>query len=436
MYPGGSKDAAWGNHPPTTGSGAGPESRETALSNVVGDIVAMQRPFVGHPGAAAPSVPTWLGDLLANSLSHTRDSMWWEQCPGCHESKDKRVAASSFGVWRQWEAYDCPDIDSIHNDGERHIPYIMMLTDGTRSKLAAWAGNQQKDGMLAEQILNKAPDSPQGRVMSDSTSMFIVYVLELLRWDGDEATARLYWPTIKRAAAWINGTAAQFGVPLKLQTTYDILAFPEQYELNAYASMFHILAMKATAALAAFMDEPDYAAACKAAVRRAQVAMDLLQWNATNGFYNAGSNGCVAGKGCTEGVGIFADTMYAQVLAYAVGLGDLLATPARLDSHLAYVENANCVHNNISAAGQPVVPGCPNGLVIMTARPVGVTDLQVWEMATYDHVALRIRRAPTGAEAQEALLFARGTATSYSERMNDQWAIAGVKFNDGSPSRR
>ena len=46
--------------------------------------------------------------------------------------------------------------------------------DGTRSKLAAWAGNQQADGMLAEQILNKNPDAPQGRVMSDGSSMFIV----------------------------------------------------------------------------------------------------------------------------------------------------------------------------------------------------------------------------------------------------------------------
>ena len=42
--------------------------------------------------------------------------------------------------------------DSIHNDGERHIPYIMFLTNGTRSKLAAWAGNQFSDGMLAEQV--------------------------------------------------------------------------------------------------------------------------------------------------------------------------------------------------------------------------------------------------------------------------------------------
>jgi non-lysosomal glucosylceramidase len=42
--------------------------------------------------------------------------------------------------------------DSIHNDGERHIPYIMFMTNGTRSKMAAWAGNEFTDGMLAEQV--------------------------------------------------------------------------------------------------------------------------------------------------------------------------------------------------------------------------------------------------------------------------------------------
>lgn len=32
--------------------------------------------------------------------------------------------------------------------------------------------------------------------------MFILYVLELLRWDGDKETLRLYYPTVKRAAMW------------------------------------------------------------------------------------------------------------------------------------------------------------------------------------------------------------------------------------------
>ena len=87
------------------------------------------------------------------------------------------------------------------------------------------------------QVLNRDPDSPQGRIMSDSTSMFILYVLELLRWNGDTETLRLYYPTVRRAALWQMNVSSEFGVPLKLETTYDILQFPKKYQLSTYASV-------------------------------------------------------------------------------------------------------------------------------------------------------------------------------------------------------
>lgn len=46
------------------------------------------------------------------------------------------------------QANDCDDLDSIHNDGERHMPYIMLWPDAERSKLAAWAHNQATSGAL------------------------------------------------------------------------------------------------------------------------------------------------------------------------------------------------------------------------------------------------------------------------------------------------
>ena len=73
-----------------------------------------------------------------------------------------------------------------------HDPrYIMFWPNTTRNKMAAWAGNQGADGMLAEQIHNANPDQPEGRIMADSTSMFICYVLELLRWSADKTTLDL-----------------------------------------------------------------------------------------------------------------------------------------------------------------------------------------------------------------------------------------------------
>ena len=65
--------------------------------------------------------------------------------------------------------------------------------------------------MLPEQILNTDPDSPQGRIMADSSQMFVLYVLELLRWDGDRSTLDLYYPTIKKAIGWQVRTGIMYG---------------------------------------------------------------------------------------------------------------------------------------------------------------------------------------------------------------------------------
>ena len=48
--------------------------------------------------------------------------------------------------------------------------------------------------------------------MSDSTSMFICYILELLRWSGDKQTLDLYYPTVKRAAEWQISVSVDYGV--------------------------------------------------------------------------------------------------------------------------------------------------------------------------------------------------------------------------------
>lgn len=73
--------------------------------------------------------------------------------------------------------------------------------------------------------------------MSDSSSMFILYVLELLRWSGDTETLKLYYPTVRRIAMWQMNKSAEFGVPLQLETTYDILGFPKKYQLSTYATV-------------------------------------------------------------------------------------------------------------------------------------------------------------------------------------------------------
>ena len=42
--------------------------------------------------------------------------------------------------------------DSVHNDGERHIPYITVFPNSTINKLYAWAKFQLPNGMIQEQL--------------------------------------------------------------------------------------------------------------------------------------------------------------------------------------------------------------------------------------------------------------------------------------------
>jgi hypothetical protein len=120
------------------------------------------------------------------------------------------------------------------------MPYITLWPDAERSKLAAWAANQApkgwaEEGMLAEQIHQNTPDTPDGwtandtgsgRHMGDSSSAFVLEVLELYRWANDTTTLGLYWQTVKQVVHWQLKQSEVYGLPFKLETSYDILGFP------------------------------------------------------------------------------------------------------------------------------------------------------------------------------------------------------------------
>lgn len=141
--PGGAGFVPFGNHYSQLYPSAADAASSMPLQETLDDIFAWQSALFPTPSSRDDgkwTVPSWLSDVLINSLSHSRDSMWWTSCPHCIVSQDARVNGTASnaegGFWRQFEAYDCPDLDSIHNDGERHIPYIMFFPNGTRSKLA------------------------------------------------------------------------------------------------------------------------------------------------------------------------------------------------------------------------------------------------------------------------------------------------------------
>ena len=61
-----------------------------AMPSILSNISAFHNVFF------TSTLPDWLQDALINTLSHIR-SAWWTQ----------------DGRFRQWEAYDCVNIDSV-----------------------------------------------------------------------------------------------------------------------------------------------------------------------------------------------------------------------------------------------------------------------------------------------------------------------------------
>ena len=102
--------------------------------------------------------------------------------------------------------------------------------------------------------------------MSDVSSMFIVYLLELHQWHLNptrvQQVLKDLWPNAKSAAQWHLDRANETGLPQYLVTTYDVLGLAA-YPYSSYSSAFHLLAMKAAEKLALIMGECENSVACR-----------------------------------------------------------------------------------------------------------------------------------------------------------------------------
>eukprot|EP00927_Polykrikos_kofoidii_P071217 TRINITY_DN67517_c0_g1_i1.p1 TRINITY_DN67517_c0_g1~~TRINITY_DN67517_c0_g1_i1.p1 ORF type:complete len:1064 (+),score=165.60 TRINITY_DN67517_c0_g1_i1:141-3332(+) len=368
----------------------------TNLANTVQDISSLQRPLFES------SLPDWLTDTLHNSVSHIR-SAWFQ----------------SNGAWRQWEAYDCVNVDSIHNDGERHIPYIMFLPETTRNKMHAWGATQQSNGMLPEQLacgcmggVDPNLDKGCGRVMSDVSSMYVVYLLELYKWANDTESVKAFWPIAKKAAQWHIDVAKESGVPEKQCNTYDILG-PQQHKQVSYNSAFHLLAMRAAEELARsqLVNDQDFADECAKAFARGQQVLDTNQWvdrGKGQGYYSFSIE---------DKTSLMVDTFYPQVLSYTLGLGALVdedKLQAHLDTELEWNDS-------------------PYGLIVASTGSGKTKTNGVWQMGPPNWASLNIhlgRYSVNGALEQPAK-----SLKNWRDTLKDLWNVAGIADqNSGLPS--
>ena len=347
------------------------------------------------------SLPTWLGDSILNTLHHARSAFWL-----------------SDGRFRQWESFSCVNVDSVHNDGERHLPYLLLWPEILPSKMHAWAAGALADGMVQEQLacgcMDATPpklDAPCGRVMGDVSSMFIVYLYEYFQWGPVETSSQLVkplWPAARKAAAWQMARANRTAIhlPDHLVDTYDGLSL-QRYNASSFSAFFHLLAMRAAAKLARlpYIDDEAFATECDASYAAANASIQANLWVERRGFYRA----------YTNGTAVMADSLYAQVLADSLGLG-ALTSDEQVRRHLKVVASEN---------------GTPYGLLAMTGRypypgpnPNGHDgDNSVWMMANANWATLSLWR---GGDVGEALAMANQTLGWWRSGLNDMWNVVAL----------
>jgi non-lysosomal glucosylceramidase len=100
------------------------------LAAVVKDINTHHH-VIAHPNNPTPD---WMKDMLVNQFSHFHMFMWFAD-----------------GRMREYEAWSCDDVDSVHNDYQRHLPYLWVFPEFEEQKLRAWGGwAQASDGHVNE----------------------------------------------------------------------------------------------------------------------------------------------------------------------------------------------------------------------------------------------------------------------------------------------
>ena len=91
--------------------------------------------IIDSKSKSAQTLPVWLQDVLVNGLSFWQSGLYLRD-----------------GRWRQFECLDCFDIDSVHNDFQRGILYVLFYSDLVENVMCAWAKYQGDNGHVVETL--------------------------------------------------------------------------------------------------------------------------------------------------------------------------------------------------------------------------------------------------------------------------------------------
>ena len=391
---------------------------EAALARVVRDINA-HHAAIAH---ADNPTPVWLKDMLLNQWSHMHMLLWLRD-----------------GRMREFEAWSCDDVDSVHNDYQRHLLYLWGVPRFIEQKLDAWSSwAQASDGHVIESLAQgfsagQHPlDKPVGRVMADTTSILVIEAYEAWRHTANTTHLHDLWPSVVRAIRWCirnaNGTDG-YGLPQYLTNTYDHFQF-ERRRAVAYNAHIYLAALQAAKRLAAATGDAALAKEVSAALSlsRKAVVDPARLWNSTGRFFRAktpashGEAPAVDGSDESEAHTddeatddtnqIFTDTLYGQMLHHHHFDGTFAIDPSYLEGHLA----AEWAHNH-DTYGMRVI-----------SNPVQEDSIWLNGPPTWAYLQLSLGNLAF----DDALEPLRRLSENVRVRLADMWNLRALLHSDGS----
>lgn len=201
------------------------------------------------------------------------------------------------GRLREYEAWSCDDVDSVHNDYQRHLLYLWAFPEFEFNKMDAWSTfAQAADGHVWESLgyTGKPMDNGGGRIMGDTTTLYLLELYEILLHTGNQSYVKSKWASAKNATAWMISNAGNFTLPQYLQTTYDHFGFNSRKTV-VYNCHIYLTALKAVEQMASVIGDTETAATALAAFEAGQKTLLTPTsaggplWNESNGFFLAHS---------------------------------------------------------------------------------------------------------------------------------------------------
>ena len=380
------------NNATAVGQSLGVDQDDTQLNALIKDIATLHNVYLDS------NLPDYLVDSLINSASHMRSAMYFAN-----------------GDWRQWEANDCNDVDSVHNDHQRHLPYMLYFPETEKIKMYAWAKYQQADGMIQEALTvgclgDTVPyDVHGGRRMGDVTSIFILETLEFYRWTNDMTFLKDMYPHVVAGINWQIKVASSFGLPERLECTYDIPNL-SQYPTTTFNSFLHLAVLRGCMELALVMNDSTTYNNCYEPFGVAVKQINQLLWysdGVETGYFLA----YTGGQGEKA---IFTDALYGQVLAFTYGLGTLY--------------NISSMQQHLQSEVR--LGDTPYGLRMLTGREplTNPQDNSIWMGASQDWSALNLW---LDMDPDDALTQSQKGLDHVRETLRDQWNTHGLYAGDG-----